>query len=207
MPDSTADRTRRPGRPRDARVHQAILDATLQLLFEVGFEGMSIEGVAARAGVGKTTIYRRWASKEELVTDLVNQIHTEAPVVDTGSLRDDLLTLAHSAESGSPRMAMEQLMPRFLAEASANPALFRAYQESVIAPRLRLLTQLVERAMERGEIRADLDPTVVVDLLAGGLMWRQMISGHLLPTSPDFVERLINTLWRGIAVGPEDTRA
>ena len=79
--------TRKPGRPRSARAHQAILAAALALLAEEGFEAMSMEGVAALAGVGKSTIYRRWASKEELLIEAVSSIHAEAPIVDTGNIR------------------------------------------------------------------------------------------------------------------------
>jgi AcrR family transcriptional regulator len=194
------DLPRRPGRPRDPRVDQAILQATMELLAEEGFEGMSMEGVAARAGVGKTAIYRRWASKEELVTDLIRQIHTEVPVVDTGNLRDDLLTLMRSAGREAPRLVIERLLPRFLAEASSNPALFEAYSEATIAPRLRRLIEMLERARERGEIRPDVDPTVVVDVLAGALMFRQLLTGRVYPTPPDYAEQLIEMVWSGLTV-------
>lgn len=199
MRDPTPRAPRRPGRPREARADQAILAATLQALAEVGFEAMSMEGVAARARVGKATIYRRWPSKEDLVVDAIRSVHAEAPIVDTGSLRDDLLTLIRSSEQGSPRATMERLMPRFLGEAATSPVLFKAYQDTIIAPRLQQLTALVERAQARGEIRSDLDPGVVVDLLNGAVMFRFLITAHVLPTAPDFVEQVIDTVWRGMA--------
>src|SRR5260370_35342567 len=84
---------RKPGRPRSAQAHKAILDATLELLAEEGFQGLSIEEVAARAGAGKTTIYRRWSSKEELVMEAIRQVQIEVPVMDTGNFRNDLAAL------------------------------------------------------------------------------------------------------------------
>ena len=199
MRETTPEPRRRRGRPRDARADQAILNAALELLAEVGFEAMSMEGVAARAGVGKTTIYRRWPSKEDLVVALVNGIHAEAPIVDTGNLRDDLLALARSAARPSPRAGLERLLPRFLSEATTNPALFEAYQESVIRPRLRLFTELVERAIARGELRRDVDPYVVVDMVTGALTFRALLTGRVFPTPPDYMERVIDTLLRGAA--------
>jgi len=198
MHESTIEEPRRPGRPRDARADQAILDATLALVAEVGFEAMSMEGIAARAGVGKTTIYRRWASKEDVVVDAVRRVHAEAPIVDTGSLRDDLLALARSAQQGSPQAALEGLLPRFLGEAATNPALFAAYQDAIIAPRVGRFTALIEHAQARGEIRTDLDAGVVVDLLTGALISRLLITGRLAPPPLDFIEQVIDTLWRGI---------
>src|ERR1051326_8266077 len=92
-----SDGIRKPGRPRSAQADQAILSAALEELAEVGFEALSIEAVAARAGVGKTTIYRRWPSKMELALEALSMVHTEVPVIDTGNFRDDILTMLTGA--------------------------------------------------------------------------------------------------------------
>src|SRR5260370_18750172 len=91
---------RKPGRPRSAQAQKAIIDATLELLAEEGFQGLSIEAVAARAGVGKTTIYRRWSSKEELVMEAIRQVQIDVPVMDTGNFRNDLAALLQTAYQG-----------------------------------------------------------------------------------------------------------
>jgi len=83
------------GRPRSAEVHSAILTATLALLADEGFDGMSIEAVAKRADVGKTAIYRRWSSKEALVLDALKALDTEVLVVDTGNSREDAVAFLH----------------------------------------------------------------------------------------------------------------
>lgn len=189
----------KPGRPRSARAHQAILDAALELLAEEGFEGMSVEGIAARAGVGKTTIYRRWATKEDVIIEAIRSIHAQAPVIDTGNLRDDLLALVKGAEREAPRSAIERLLPRALSLAQTNPAVFEVYRDRLIAPRLKRIRELVERAIARGEVRADLDPHVAVDMFAGTVFFRLMLARHVTPTPPDFAEQVVDTIWRGIA--------
>ena len=92
-----AGRKKSPGRPRSAASHQAILQSTLELLAEVGFEAMSIEAIATRAGVGKTTIYRRYSSKSELVADAIENVREEVFIPDTGSLWGDIDALIESA--------------------------------------------------------------------------------------------------------------
>lgn len=192
----------RPGRPRSARAEQAILDATLALLAEVGIEALSIEGVAARAGVGKTTIYRRWASKEELIVAAVRRIQVQAPIVDTGNLREDLLAIAHAGEQGDPRAALQRVLPRFLGEAASNPALYQTYLDFTFAPRWQQLIAMIERARERGEVRADLHAPSALNLVLGGLLIGWLITDRMEPLPPDFVDRVIDTLWRGIAAPP-----
>jgi len=191
--------TRKPGRPRSARAHQAILAAALALLAEEGFEAMSMEGVAARAGVGKSTIYRRWASKEELLIEAVSSIHAEAPIVDTGNIRDDLLALARAGLQGSPRSALVRLFPRLLSEAAANSALIDVFLERVMVPRFQLLSNLIERAKARGELRADLDPALVIDLFVGAFTFRLLVTSRLSPPGPDFAEEVVDVVLRGIA--------
>lgn len=192
----------RPGRKRSAHADRAILDATRALLAEVGIEALSMEGVAARAGVGKTTIYRRWPSKEALILAAVRGLQRQAPIIDTGNLRDDMLMLARAAEHGEARAALDRLLPRFLGEAASNPALYETYLETALAPRLRQLIAMIERAQERGEVRAELDPVVVLNLFSGALLSAWMIMERLVPLPPDYVEQVIDSVWHGIAVSP-----
>jgi len=97
----TAPAVPRPGRPRSAEAHRAILDAAAALFIEEGFDAMSVEGVATRAAVGKATIYRRWPSKEDLVIDAIAQVFAEAPRPETGSVRDDLVQLGDAGPRAS----------------------------------------------------------------------------------------------------------
>ena len=112
---------RTPGRPRSEKAHQAILESTLTVLGESGIAGLSIEAVAARAGVGKATIYRRWESKEELILAALAIMSPAGPVPDTGSLEGDLTALAQG--TGRARLAdtvLPRVAPRALAEAMGD---------------------------------------------------------------------------------------
>jgi AcrR family transcriptional regulator len=160
---------------------------------------MSVEGIAARAGVGKTTIYRRWETKEDVIIEAIRSIHAKVPVIDTGNLRDDLIALTRGTQREAPRSAIERLLPRALSLAQTNPAVFEVYRERLIAPRLGLMRELIERAIERGEVRADLDPQVAVDVFAGAVFFRLLIASHITPTPQDFAEQLVDTIWRGLA--------
>jgi AcrR family transcriptional regulator len=195
-PDSTVRKT---GRPRSARSHQAILEATIALLAETGYEAMSIEAVAARAGVGKATIYRRWPSKVELVTEAIRGLHTELAFVDTGNIRDDLITFLRSTFQARPSI-IENLLLKMVSEMRTNPEIYQTFHASIIAPRLQEISRFVERAQARGEIRADLDPLFVIDLIAGPALYRMLLSGIMTsPPPPDLPEQIVDAVLHGIA--------
>ncbi len=192
--------SRKPGRPRSVQADQAILRATLEELAEVGFEAFSIEAVAARAGVGKTTIYRRWPSKTELAVEAISVIHTEVPVIDTGNFRDDLLALLRGAFRLNAPL-VEQLLLKVMGEVQRHPEVFQAVMERHVMPRFQSLYQMIERAKARGELRQDLDPALVIGLAAGPYFF-QVLFAHIAPTpqlSPDPAEQLVDILLHGIA--------
>jgi AcrR family transcriptional regulator len=110
------------GRRRSAASHQAILKATLELFADVGLAGLSIEGIAERAGVGKTTIYRRWSAKEDILSDALYLLRGGNPLPDTGSIRDDLLYLARASQELYAREPfMAKLFTKMMAELKTNP--------------------------------------------------------------------------------------
>lgn len=194
-PDSAL---RKAGRPRSDRAHQAILEATIALLAETGYEAMSIEAVTARAGVGKTTIYRRWPSKVELVTEAIQNLHTELPFIDTGNIRDDFITFLKSTFQ-RPTI-VEGLLLKMLSEIRTNPEIYQTFHASIIAPRLQQLTKFVQHAQARGEIRSDLDPLFVIDLIAGPALYRLLLSGIMTsPPPPDLPEQIVDAVLHGIA--------
>lgn len=181
--------SRKPGRPRSSEAHQAILDATLAILAEVGFQALSIEQVAARAGAGKMTIYRRWPSKEALVSDAIRSIQQDMPVVDTGNLRADLLTMYRAAFRGlQSNPLIKTLYLRLFSEWSADSSVFQVFLSQLILPRFQQFEQMVEKAQARGEIRRDIPPDIVVDLLVGPVLFRWLATNTLTPstTTPDF---------------------
>lgn len=194
-----SDGLRKPGRPRSAQAHQKILQAALELLIEEGYNGMSLEGVAERAGVGKTTIYRRWKSKEELVMDVIRSIHAEVPVIDTGNFREDILTMLRGATLVSSPL-LRGLLVKTLGEISAHPEILQVFNERLVAPRFERLFQMIERAKARGEIRSDLDNKLIVSLLAGPYFF-YVLFGDLAPGPPlsaETAEQLGDAVLRGI---------
>jgi AcrR family transcriptional regulator len=161
----------------------AILDATLELLGEHGYERMSIDQIARRAGASKATIYRRWSGKAELVTDLVCQrMHTESqPVPDTGSLRTDLLALGQGY-----RRAIQRKLPvvlGLLPTLVSDPELARTFRQNVPQPSLEQLGTMLERALERGEIRRAVAPDELHAVLEAVVWHRILRSGEALDDS------------------------
>jgi AcrR family transcriptional regulator len=197
--------TRKAGRPRSVAAHQAILQATLELFAGEGFDAMSIEEIAARAGVGKTTIYRRWDSKEDLMLDAARSLQAEFPFVDTGNLRDDLIHMLKLVWDVSGRNSLiEKLYVRIIGESRANPDLFRLFYEHRLGPRLQHFREAIEHAQARGEIRKDLEPFLVLDLLMGPLVSRLLLTGPLAnaPHPGDFPEQMVDVILQGLAPKP-----
>ncbi len=202
--DSTSEgepTTRRPGRPRSAQADRAILQATLELFADFGYEGMSIEGVAARAGVGKTTIYRRWASKDELLVAALGHIQAEVPVLNSGNLRTDLVAMATSAVQffSQSEANFGTILTRALAEAKTNPAVFAALSETVLIPRMSRFAARIQSAIEQGELRDDIDLRLFIEILAGPIFFHTLVSDRFMPYTSDYAERLIDTLLQGLA--------
>jgi AcrR family transcriptional regulator len=174
----TAESPRRtPGRPRSEESHQAIIRATLELLLEVGYGSLTMEAVRQRAGVGKATIYRRWSSKEELVRDAIVFMHEDFTEIDTGSLRGDYEAIAAQVRSSAGRAGAATFMPRLLGEAVNDPELHAIFYENLVRPRREALGGLLRRAVERGELRGDVDVELMIDLFAGPAVYRMLITG------------------------------
>ncbi|HET7035203.1 MAG TPA: TetR/AcrR family transcriptional regulator [Thermomicrobiaceae bacterium] len=193
-----------PGRPRSRAAQQAILDATLELLAESGFEGMSVEAVAERAGVGKATIYRRWKSKQELVAAALATIDAQVTVPDTGSTRGDLQALIRTfyrvTTSGT---VLGPSIGRVLVAAAHNPELLRLLRETVMAKRKAMGSQILRRGVERGEVRPDVNLDLVIELLVGLILQRVVINSAEVSTLLPLIEDTLDILWRGIATRPE----
>lgn len=168
---------RSPGRPRSAEADAAIVAATLELLVEEGFQGLSVEAVRQRAGVGKATIYRRFPDKAALVRAAMEHVHAQVEIPDTGSLRDDLRQVWESAYGASSSAGFRLLMPRLLVDAVDDPDLFDVFRAALVEPRRAALRDLLRRGVERGEMRDDLDLDLAVDMLAGPMIYRVLIEG------------------------------
>jgi len=164
-------RKKSPGRPRSAASHQAILKAALELLSKVGFEAMSIEAIATRAGVGKTTIYRRYSSKDELVADAIESIREEVLIPDTGNLWGDIDALIENAAQITLTPLGRQAVAMIISSASSNPGFAQIYWEKYLQPRRQSFAIVIERAKGRNEIPTDLDSGLVFDAMSGIMLY------------------------------------
>src|ERR1700724_1151727 len=144
---------RRPGRPRSAQAAQAIIEATLDVFAEQGFDGVCVEAVAARAGVGKATIYRRWPNKEELLLAALGTIKSPYPEPKGVSVRDDLLAIVEvmCADKADPRKARRYAL--LLGEGEKYPRLMARYKEPVVGPRREVMRAVIHRGIETAELR------------------------------------------------------
>ena len=167
-----APATRAPGRPRSAEAEQAILDATLAMLAEVGINGLTVEGVAARAGVGKATIYRRYPSKSDLILDALTRLSDEIKPVTGLSVRDDLVHLVDVIRRRASSTLAGKIMPRLIGDSPDNPELMDRYREQTLRPRRDLFVSVLERGVREGIIRGDVELEDVIDLFVGPLFNR-----------------------------------
>ena len=192
----------RPGRPRDPDVDRAILRATLCVLTEEGYAGTSIERVASEAGVGKTAIYRRYSSKEELAAAALGSIRAEwGPPPDTGSARNDMVEMLVLAQAAFARGPALPMLGALLVEERRNPELFELFRERVMRPRRDDAMKVLQRGVERGEIRADADLEVAIHAMVGSILARHIMG---VPESREIIEETVNAVWKSLADKPEE---
>jgi AcrR family transcriptional regulator len=194
-PDSGTNR--RPGRPRSEQAEQAIIEATLDLFAEKGFEGVCVELVAARAGVGKATIYRRWPNKEELLLAAFGSLKSPFPEPRGVSARDDLLAMVEVmvADKADPRKARRYAL--LLGEGEKYPRLMARYKETVVQPRRDAMRAVIRRGIETGELRPDTDVEVAMLTLTGAIMAQEKSEDGTL--DGDFAVRLVDGLLLGLS--------
>lgn len=199
----------RSGRPRDERSHQAILDATMALLSEIGYARLTIEGVASRAGTGKGTIYRRWSSKGALVVEAISgpfcpiatgrwTVHL-GPLPDHGSLRADLVAFAERVTWAMTVPPAREVLPGLAMDCGRDPGLAAAFRHFVAGPKRVRMTEVLERAAARGEARAGVDVDLLCDSLVGPVLYRAYLSGQ--PVDRPFLERLVDQVLPSITPG------
>lgn len=191
------------GRPRSEEAHQAILDATLALLAEVGFSALTVEGVAGRAGVGKATIYRRWPSKLPLVVEAFGGL-PGLEDVDTGDLVGDLEGMLRGYLELFNRTPLAAVLPSLAGERAHNPELSEVL-DPVLRGRRQPLVAALARAVERGEIPADVDLELAADLIVGPIAVRLFFTGGKI--SPRIVGPLIDLALGGIRGGAARVRS
>lgn len=174
---TSSDAPRPPGRPRDPAVGDAILSATLDVLTRDGYGRLSVDGIAAQAGVSKATIYRRWASRQELIVAAAQHLSATVPVPDTGDIHADLTAIVDELVRlfGAPNT--DRLVAALVCGMADDPQLATAFRDGFLSVRRDATRTVLERARDRGEIAEDLDVDTAIDLLASPLYYRLLITG------------------------------
>ena len=192
---------RQVGRPRDARVDAAIVDATLQVLAEGGYTALTMEAVAAQAGVGKATLYRRYAGKEQLVIDAVAAMSEPPDVVQGAGVRDELVARLEAVRRRSDSSLAGKIFPRLVSASADNPELMRSYRRQVLAPRRRAFAAALQRGIDEGLVRADVDLDYAIDLLVGPMAYRNLIRTEP-PPGPELVAQVVDDVLVALAPRP-----
>ena len=183
---------------RTERVRQAVLDATTELVSEVGVERTTIDEIASRSGVAKTTIYRHFASKQALVVEAVHACTFIIPAVtDTGSLRDDLISCFIGTTKASYDGRLGDMMLSLMDAAQRDPELGRLVRAQT-DQRRRYATNVIERAVERGDIPEDVDVDLLVTLLAGPLVYTKLVRRQRV--TEELVAAVVDTVLSRYAV-------
>jgi AcrR family transcriptional regulator len=188
---------RRGGRPRDPEADRALLAAALDILQQQGYAGLSMLGVAKRAGVSATTLYRRWTSKEDLVAAAVVHLSPLVEQPDTGNLHDDLRAVMRE-RAKSMRGDEGHVLIGLVAEMVKNPRAFAAIKERLTQSNLQVVIDLLQRAMDRGEIpHTDLE--LALDFVTGPF-WAKLFAGSV-PTDK-FVDDILPMLVAALKAAP-----
>jgi AcrR family transcriptional regulator len=188
---------RTPGRPRSARAEQAIIDAVLDLINEnVAIEALSMEAVAAKAGVGKATIYRRWSSKEELIVDAAASLKLPVPDLVGESVRDDLVTLLTSMGPSASAQRREGVFSCLSSQVQRSPEL-QVWYMKVIEPRRERVREVLRRGVAEGVLRADLDVEVTLTVLSAPMTGRPIGGLQTQIDRVELAERVVDAVLDG----------
>ena len=191
------DQARRAGRPRSEQAERAIIEAALDLFAESGPEGLCIEKVAARAGVGKATIYRRWPGKEDLLLAALAALKAPLPEPRGESVRDDLAALVEAmrTESVDPRQVRQFAL--LLGEGERYPRLIERYVAAVVEPRRDVFRAVLRRGIATGELREATNIEIAVDMLTGTVLARARVGQDRQERG--YARRVVDELLTGMA--------
>ena len=183
------------GRPRSEQLHQAMLKAALDLVLEVGFRAVSIEGIAARTGVGKTTLYRRWPNKAAVVMEAFIGLLGPASRFPEHERASERIRLQMHITAKAFRGRVGALVTALLAEAQFDPELAKSFKENWTLPRRRLVYMILEEALRNGEVRADTDIETAIDAFYAPIYYRLQTGTGAI--SEAFVDRVFQQAMDG----------
>lgn len=195
--EAPAAGSRGPGRPRSEEAHAAILAAAVALTREVGYDAVTMDGIAARAGVGKATVYRRWAGKETLVAEAIDRMVRGIPDPDTGTTRGDVMALVTVSLSMYADPATGPLLTGLVAAMARSARIAAAVRGGFVAAYREALARALRRGVARGELRADVDLEAAMDLLGGPFLYRYLLTGA--PLDQALADQVVDVVLRGLA--------
>ncbi|HEX6681387.1 MAG TPA: TetR/AcrR family transcriptional regulator [Candidatus Limnocylindrales bacterium] len=189
----------RTGRPRSSRADEAILEAVLDLLSEgVTVDAISIEAVASRAGVGKATIYRRWSNKQAMLADAVRELKGTPPEPVGSNVRERILSLLNASGKGHDARAA-RIFPCLMPEVLRSDIAYKIWQEVIVEPRREVFRGVLRRAIDEGELRADLDLEVALSVLSGPILLNRMLRWNPGLDDDTLPEHVVDIVLEGIA--------
>lgn len=202
-PDGTPCAPRR-GRPRSEAAEQAIYEA-VERLMEGGASlvELSIERIAAEAGVGKATIYRRWPNKEALLVDVVARLEMPEPVLSKGGgVRDDLIAMIEYMRRRGMAKRSRWVLRSAMGQLQGWPELRSVYKERIVRPRRDLARQIIQRGIDEGVLRDDLDPELLTEMVMGPILIRTLLWEDAPLDEEGLAERMVDAVLDGAAVRP-----
>jgi AcrR family transcriptional regulator len=167
------------------------------LVRDVGYDALAMDAIAARAGVGKATVYRRWATKETLVAEAIERIVRTFPIPDTGTTEGDLQSVMRDSVGLYQDPATRGLLSGLVAAMARSERIAQAVRSGFVAARRDALRQVLERGVARGELRQGLDMELALDLLSGPLVFRALITGG--PVNERLTRGVVEVVLRGLA--------
>ena len=186
------------GRPRDSAADERILAATFRQLVDVGYGGLSIEAVAADAGVAKTTIYRRYPTKRDLVIAALSREVPFPPPPSDVPAREALELFVRTGIHMLIDTGAVRVLASLLIEDQREPGILDTFRARLLEPRRDLVVQMLRRGMQRGELRPDIDPLVVTEMVAGAIFGHHIVLGQ--PTTEAWIEDLVDHVWHAVAM-------
>ncbi|MFC5677722.1 TetR/AcrR family transcriptional regulator [Aeromicrobium endophyticum] len=187
---NTSDETPK-GRPRDPSRDEAIIDAALDLLVRDGYDRLSMEAVAALAGVGKATVYRRWSNKAELVIDSMATVKPVIDSIDSGSFDGDV-DLIVAASCSPPNQRLLQIMASICSALPREPELLAAFRSRFTEPRIEAITAILQRARRRGELGQDVDIDMAASIVPSLMLQRVLMTGQ--PAGRAYAEKVVGSV-------------
>ncbi len=186
------------GRPRHPDTDRAILSATFRQLVELGYGGLSVEAVAAAAGVAKTTLYRRYPTKRDLVIAALESGTAFVPPIDVKDTRAAFAAFVRQAIGAMVETGAIRILGSLLVEEGREPDLLDVFRRRLLDPRRAMVTDLIQRGVARGDVRPDVDPLIVTEMIAGAIFGHHAILGKRADAA--WIEALVDHVWTAIRV-------